>query len=108
MQKNYNNSINLFEKLEYALAHGSGINGDWKFSMLKNGKIKATNFYHAMDENGFYCEIYDFNVILFINESGIVKVERIEFTRLNNRHKKEFFGLEDYLWQTIELSLTDW
>ena len=42
-------------KLAECLPHGSGIDGDWRIEVKRNGDITCHGEYHAMDENGSYC-----------------------------------------------------
>ena len=73
------------------LPHGSGINGDW-FYYRTNRRIYMENYYHAMNEVGMYCHIYDFRLIY----------RRKDFKLLDLKvFGKEFkccgYGLREYL-----------
>jgi len=55
--------LDIIEKLENKLPHGSGINSNWFIHLYRysgNIFLNATNYYHAMDEHGGYCHIYKF------------------------------------------------
>lgn len=42
------------DKLADILPHGSGIDGDWHFTVRKNGDVHIACEVHAMNENGYY------------------------------------------------------
>lgn len=44
------------------LPHGSGIDCDWEFEYYDNGGIKCKNFYHAMNDNGYYVKYIPISV----------------------------------------------
>lgn len=50
------------QELINKLPHGSGIDGKWVINYDKYEVIELGNFYHAMDENGFYVGYIDFTV----------------------------------------------
>ena len=46
---------NIEDQLTEFLPHGSGIDSRWEFDYFKNGKIKCSNFWYKMNDNGYYC-----------------------------------------------------
>ena len=85
------------------LPHGSGIDYDWMAEKLGNGKIKAHNAYHAMDENGFYCRVFDFSVTFRPSDPGDF---RLMFHGCNPEKVSCGLGLRDYLEETIHYCIT--
>lgn len=100
----FNNRHIIDEWLVRVLPHGSGINCDWKISAQLNGKILASNAYHCMDENGFYCGFADFTVKtdLAKPEDFVLQFNGKLAAKLNDRHI-----LRDYLEETIHYALTN-
>src|SRR3990167_10506751 len=94
----------MLEKLEDILPHGSGINGDWSFDILKNGNIVCHNTYEAMNEGGYYCHFYDFSVTVKTLEND--KFQWVKFSfKGNKEHSCCGWGLQDYLADTLSYSL---
>ena len=108
-------SIISEEKLLELLPHGAGIDCDWSVIMHNTGNISARNYFRAMDENGFYDGYMPFKVRIFRHEKDVFNPLRgqnktqviarkgdIDFSlscRENSR--KSFYGLKDYLEDTI-------
>jgi len=94
----------IIQKLHEILPHGSGIDYDWSYTIQKNGLINAHNSYHAMDEYGGYCHIYDFSVKIepVLNKPNILLSQlSFKFVSLSFKGQKEYlccgYGLRDYL-----------
>jgi hypothetical protein len=79
------------------IPHGSGINGNWEIEE-KNRKWRFSNFYHGMNEFGFYDGYADFSVTVNPFDSGDF---RIMFHNSPPRHKSWFYGLLEYLEDTF-------
>lgn len=100
------------EIIENLLPHGSGINGTWQLTLLKNGKVLASNCFDAMNEVGMYCHYYDFTLTIeHIPTQGkyIIIPGKYEITRLNFHGQKENaccgYGLKDYIFETCDYAL---
>lgn len=102
--KNYEEE-ELTDWLLSKLPHGSGIDYAWEFTFLQNGKIKAHNSYHAMDEWGGYCHIYDFYATIHINHLFSLMFERVFFTSGCKEYSCCGYELKSYLSDTIAESL---
>lgn len=96
--------IQLLEKLESLLPHGSGIDGNWNLEYLNKNIIHASNYFHAMDESGMYCHSYDFTARYKYN--GIDKHLKCEYCHGSGiRYVKDF--MQFYPTMT-ESQLIDW
>lgn len=111
------------EKLLSLLPHGSGIDFKWRIITHKNGTITAKNAFHAMDEFGFYSGIMPFSVRIFRHTAdcliplkgdllGKIQVYHrkgdVQFSlSCNEGRKRCFYGLSDYLHDTIHHALHD-
>jgi len=89
------------------LPHGSGIDGNWHFELLTNGRIVAHNSYHAMDQWGGYWGWIDFSATLQIDpQFGTISLINV---RNHADYVPSFLGghreQADYLYQTIEGTL---
>jgi hypothetical protein len=87
--------------LKETLPHGSGIDCDWCFTFQKNGKIKCSNSWHKMDDNGFYCGFTDFYFTIDIDTAyrstpTSNKVTRIILSPIK-MSKGERSGVREYL-----------
>lgn len=102
--RNYN-SDTLESWLLNSLPHGSGIDYDWSFEYLKNGKIQGFNSYHAMNEYGMYCHIYDFMVTLHITHKFTLTFERVNLIKGCKEYACCGYDLRSYLSDTIAESL---
>jgi len=90
--------------LEDYLPHGSGIDTDW-YLERQDDIILASNSYHAMDEYGGYDSWWDFTVELTITD-GKVEIGEITFDDdLEDCPCGD--ALEDYLWQTLDATLSE-
>lgn len=85
--------MNYFAPSMDTIPHGSGIDGDWSVSE-KAGKWRFSNFYHGMNEFGYYDGYANFSVIVDPFNSGDF---RIIFHSGGFRHKSWFCGLREYL-----------
>lgn len=90
--------------LDRVLPHGSGINCDWCFDWQQNGKVTASNAYHCMDDNGFYCGYADFTIKLDLAkpEDFTLHFNGKLAAKLNARHM-----LREYLEETIHYALSN-
>lgn len=100
---------NIIEELFDILPHGSGIDYTWNVFERKHNVFDVLNSYHAMDEFGGYCHIYDFTFTVQYNGKGNLPIDEWDILRFNFRGQKESvccgYGLKDYLYQTMEESL---
>ena len=53
---------NFKRQLFYALPSGSGINGKWEITETRNA-IVCSNFWHCLNDNGFYDGYIEFDVV---------------------------------------------
>jgi len=120
---NDTNSEILAAFVDNALPHGSGINYDWQGKKTVN-YVYFTNAYQTMNESGFYIGSQMFTVrfdrrlfhdAMFSASNGDIKSKLYaaliaDFTvQFNgNRHLGEYYGLHDYLVDTIAYSLMDY
>ena len=111
------------KKLLEALPTGSGIDCEWEIIEHKNGNITAKNSFHAMDQYGYYDGYMDFSIKIFRHKEDIVKYLKgpltgkkqfirrkndIDFSvSCNENRKKSFYGLNEYLTDTIHYSLSE-
>ena len=58
------------------LPHGSGVDYNWFVDVTKR-RIYAYNSFHAMDEYGGYCHIYDFKVTFNRKDRKILDVRML-------------------------------
>jgi hypothetical protein len=80
----------IIEKLTATLPHGSGIDCDWCFTFQKNGKIRCSNSWHKMNNNGFYRGYTDFYFKLMFADGHII-LSSVKMSR------GERYGVRDYL-----------
>lgn len=80
------------------LPHGSGIDYDWHGEKLGNGKVRASNAYHAMDDAGFYRQSFDFSITFRADSPSEF---RLMFHGCNPEKVSYGYGLRDYLEDTI-------
>ena len=85
------------------LPHGSGIDCRWQFDYQNNGKIKATNAFHCMNEGGYYCGYADFTLTVDLDKPADFRLvfNGSESHRLNSK-----YTLKDYLEETFHYALT--
>jgi len=86
------------ELLENILPHGSGIDSDWEFIEHKNGNVTCMNSFHAMTEHGFYDGYMPFKFNVFRRTDGALSFGKVI---CNENVRVSFFGLRDYLDETI-------
>ncbi len=91
------------EKFIQFLPHGSGINCDWSYTKRADGKITFKNSFHAMSEHGYYDGYmpFQFTVYPLPNESF-----SISHIRCNENKRKSFYGLSEYLEDTIHYAVS--
>lgn len=92
---------NLEDALLKSLPHGSGIDCHWEIDYFKNGKIKCSNAWHKMNDNGYYIGYLDFSVTIGYNKKadrltiGTVKIRNWNMIK---DYLEEVFGqFEDEL-----------
>ena len=90
--------------LELILPHGSGIDCDWEFTEHKNGHITCKNYYHAMNENGYYGGYMQFKFVVYL-DNGKPTYNKII---CNENARVSFYGLTDYLEDTICQTLSEY
>ena len=90
----------ITEALLEVLPHGSGIDYDWRIE--SNGKdLICTNGWHYMNENGMYCDSWDFQVVI---KSGVRDMwGKIIFRIVGQFGKHQ--DIKDYLYEIIGESL---
>jgi hypothetical protein len=91
------------EKLENILPHGSGINCDWEFTEYKNKAVKCINYWHYMDENGFYDGFYKFS----FNVSQIDSGYYFENLRFPESKRVGLWGMVEYISETVHYALSN-
>jgi len=120
LKDTYKSIISETDLLEL-LPHGSGIDCDWSIIEHKNGNVTAKNSFHAMNETGMYDGYMDFTVRIFhVKKSRVNKLKGpcegqyqivaqkgdIDFKVSCNENKRaSFYGLKDYLVDTIDHAL---
>ena len=112
-----------FDELKEKLPHGSGIDCDWKLENETEDQTIVSNYWHAMDTNGYYCGYVYFEVKLdkqgnlldveVDQESidAILKDYEPEDQESESDEYTESFApylddLDDYLYETINYCLT--
>lgn len=104
----------LLKILKEVLPSGSGIDAEWEFTLYKNGKIKASNYFHAMNEHGSYTQWMPFSVtfefIPFVTFPKELNPKKIVVGNIKCNEKKHpsFYGLKDYLDDTIVYLIQEW
>ena len=88
----------LLEKLP----HGSGIDCKWEFTWLKNGKVKAKNYFHCMNEHGYYDGYAPFTLIIDPAKRDDFK---LVFNGRQGQNKNRQYMLRDFLEDTLYLAL---
>ena len=83
------------------LCHGSGIDYSWSGHEDKNNIILRNSF-HVMNDNGMYCAVCDFSVIIPKND-----ILNISVKCHSNRYWWNYTSLGEYLPDTIHFSLCD-
>ena len=49
------------DALRDVLPHGSGIDCDWTFHENRDGSVRCSNAWHAMNDHGYYCGYIPFS-----------------------------------------------
>lgn len=119
------------ELLIKLLPHGSGIDCNWNFEFYNNGNIDCTNFYHVMNNNGYYVKYIPIKIKFYRYKKNIYRYLTNFWKRQHNRkyglHKKSYqiiekkdeinykifaptqdyyvYNLQDYLYQTMDSCL---
>jgi hypothetical protein len=77
--------------------HGSGIDGDYYINQ-NSQNIIISNYYHCMDDAGYYDGCITFNVII---DKKTAKVKRITFPEVTSYHYRKYVcaGIRGYLEQ---------
>jgi len=99
--------LRLSEALLDVLPHGSGINGSWYIDHPKTIKNRfyAHNTYEAMNENGFYCHNYRFNLTIdFIPES----IRKTPCRHCDEKGIRLIKDLMEYHPTMTEIELIEW
>ena len=120
LKDTYKSIISETDLLEL-LPHGSGIDCNWSIIEHENGNVTAKNSFHAMNETGMYDGYMDFTVKIFkVKKSRVNKLKGpcegqyqvvaqkgdIDFkVSCNESRKASFYGLKDYLVDTIDHAL---
>jgi hypothetical protein len=119
--KQQSGSIISKDDLIKLLPHGSGIDCSWEITLHRDGNVTAKNYYHAMNENGMYDGYMPFTVKIFrVKETRVNKLKgpcagKYQIVAMkgdidvkitcNESRKASFYGLKEYLEQTISFSL---
>ena len=103
-----NNQCLRQEWIDKNLPSGSGINSgskvDWDKS--KVDKIIITSSYHVMDENGYYCDMVYFKVI--ITPSLVTDFDiKIKFDTPRDKRVSEKHALECYFYDLFYFNLME-
>lgn len=86
------------------LPHGSGIDCKWQFDYQKNGKIRAVNAFHCMDENGYYCGYADFTLTVDLDSPQDF---RLVFNGADSHRLNSKYMLKGYLEETFHYALVE-
>lgn len=81
------------------LPHGSGIDCTWNFEWFDNGKVRASNSYHCMNDVGMYDGFADFSLVIPTNQP--MSAFRLAFHGATAQRKARRYDLRDYLADTI-------
>ena len=89
-----------------SLPHGAGIDADWVLEKVqRNRKIVLACAYHGMNERGYYDGWQAFKVALDPYNPKDFKVTLSSEDQKYNQHKDWFYGLRDYLDETLYYTL---
>ena len=106
-KENLQNDSDLQDEVEKVLLkrlpHGSGIDCKWEFKWLKNGKVKASNSFHCMNDAGYYDGYADFTVI--ITPTYDLGDFKLVFNGRQGQNKNRQYMLRDYLEDTLYQAL---
>jgi hypothetical protein len=89
----------VVDALREILPHGSGIDCEWTFNVLLNGKIRASNSYHCMTEHGFYNGYADFTLTFSVYKS--LRAFSLSFNGKTAQYLNKKYILRDYLEETV-------
>ena len=92
----------LIEMLESDLPHGSGIDGTWNIED-KGSYIKAVNFFHCMDEHGYYDGYADFSLTI---PKKCLTDFKMHFHGPTSQYLNRKYMLRDYLEETFHYALS--
>lgn len=117
----------LFEIIVEVLPHGSGIDASWHLEQLGSLPIVlCSNSFHAMDQNGYYCDWVDFTVKLNlesldfdveVNNKQIELISKAYDIEIDNPTEEELEAweqdnprpylddLDQYIYECVEHSL---
>lgn len=112
--KLHNLQNDIEEILIKLLPHGSGIDCYWEFTWFKNGSLKCSNFFHAMNNDGYYVKYIPISIKFFRHKKNeysfyadktkcqiIKKKDKLDYTIYAPNYDYHFYGLNDYLWDTM-------
>ena len=98
-------SDKLIDVLKDELPHGSGIDGDWHINASKNGSyVVASNYYHAMNENGYYEGCADFRIIIPVKAPITFK---LHFSGQYAQYLNQKHMLRDYLEEMFNEAISE-
>lgn len=81
------------------LPHGSGIDCNWNFEWFDNGKVRASNSFHCMNDVDVYDGYADFSLVIPVNQP--MSAFRLAFHGATAQRKARRYDLRDYLADTI-------
>jgi len=81
------------------LPHGSGIDCDWRFDWFDNGKVRAFNSFHCMNDVGMYDGYADFSIVVPVHQP--MSAFSLAFHGATAQRKARRYDLRDYLETTI-------
>ena len=87
-----------------ALPHGSGINSQWIITD-RGSYLKCENSFHAMNDGGYYVGYAYFSVIIPMKDPLSF---RLHFHGGYSQYINRFYGLRDYLEDTIYYHLSEY
>jgi hypothetical protein len=99
-------------QLFYTLPSGSGIDGRWNIKETRNA-IVCSNFWHCLNENGYYDGYIDFDIV-FPHYASLYDFKIHAKNWRNNRYKIERYWknlqvkeyIEDTIYQSIKQLIT--
>jgi len=109
-----NIQTDIEEILLKILPHGSGIDCNWEFEFFNNGSIKCKNFFHAMNNNGYYVKYIPISIKFFRHKKNeynffadktkcqIIKLkDKLDYKWYAPNCDYYAYDLNDYLYQTV-------
>ncbi|HUW46806.1 MAG TPA: hypothetical protein VMW50_13535 [Dehalococcoidia bacterium] len=85
------------------LPHGSGFDCKWEFTWLKNGKVKAKNYFHCMNEHGYYDGYAPFTLII---DPAKCEDFKLVFNGRTGQNKNRQYMLREYIEDNVGYALT--